>query len=926
MLKTIATYASIILCFTKLSAQIVSVTPAFPTIDDVVTIVYDASEGNAALNGTSPIYAHTGVITTTSTSPTNWLYTKGTWGTADASVLMTSLGNNLHSITFDMDVFYNFPLGTVVTDMAFVFRNASGSIVGRSQDGTDIYYPVFPNNGELFAEIFSPNTSSLVDLTQQVSIHGESNMNASLSLFEDGILINQQNNVSVIDFDITATTEGTHLVELVADNGSFIKRDTVYYTVNPAITVLEPPVGLKNGINYLSDTSLILKLYAPDKQHIYVIGDFNNWLPSVNYHMNRSADNATWWIEITNLVANQKYGFQYFIDGTLKLADPLSTLVLDQNNDNSISQALYPNRLPYPTGKTTGFVTVIQPGATPFTWQNDAFTAIPKKDLIIYELLVRDFVSSHSYQTLIDTLDYLDRLGINAIELMPVGEFEGNESWGYNPSFHMSLDKYYGTPEKFKLFIDACHERGIAVIMDIALNHTFGQNPMVNMYWDAANNRPAANNPWFNAICPHEPYCWGYDLNHEVQATKDYIDRINSYWLEEFHIDGFRFDYTKGFVNNGNGYSDVRINNLKRMADVIRTVKSDAYIILEHWCDNAEEEQLSDYGMMLWANINYNYRQGHMGFTGNSNLSSGIHTNRGWTDPHLISYAESHDEERLMFESLTYGNTTQAAHNVRDLNVGLARAEATAVILLTAPGPKMLWQFQELGYDISIDNPCRVCNKPILWSYLQNQNRKKLYDIYAATLNLRKTNETFRTLDFSYSLSAPVKRFLLNNSTMDAVVLANFAVTLQQAAPAFQNTGWWYEYFSGDSINVTNVNSTIPLNAGEYRIYTTSRLEKPTISQSNAGIEDLVKEEFEINLFPVPSIDEINLNFISEKNQKLDYLILNQKGEVVREIKNQATIEGKNEFKLSISNLPAGNYHILVKSDTGFSNKEFVKL
>ena len=75
-------------------------------------------------------------------------------------------------------------------------------------------------------------------------------------------------------------------------------------------------------------------------------------------------------------------------------------------------------------------------------------------DLIIYEVLVRDFVAKHNYQTIIDTLNYLDKLGINAIELMPPGEFENNESWGYNPSFHMALDKYYGTPEKFKELID----------------------------------------------------------------------------------------------------------------------------------------------------------------------------------------------------------------------------------------------------------------------------------------------------------------------------------------------------------------------------------------------------------------------------------------------------------------------------------------
>ena len=149
----------------------------------------------------------------------------------------------------------------------------------------------------------------------------------------------------------------------------------------------------------------------------------------------------------------------------------------------------------------------MEPGKTAYNWTNNNFSPPEKKDLIIYELLVRDFVSTHSYQTLIDTLDYLVELGINAIELMPPGEFENNESWGYNPSFHMALDKYYGKTEHFKAFIDSCHGRGIAVINDIVFNQAFGQSPMVNLYWDGVNNKPAANNPWFNEVCPHPPYC-----------------------------------------------------------------------------------------------------------------------------------------------------------------------------------------------------------------------------------------------------------------------------------------------------------------------------------------------------------------------------------------------------------------------------------
>ena len=93
-----------------------------------------------------------------------------------------------------------------------------------------------------------------------------------------------------------------------------------------------------------------------------------------------------------------------------------------------------------------------------------------------------------------DTLNYLEELGINAIELMPVNEFEGNNSWGYNPSFHMALDKYYGTPEAFKALVDACHARGIAVILDVVYNHVFSQSPLAKLYWDPIAFKPTIDN------------------------------------------------------------------------------------------------------------------------------------------------------------------------------------------------------------------------------------------------------------------------------------------------------------------------------------------------------------------------------------------------------------------------------------------------
>jgi 1,4-alpha-glucan branching enzyme len=909
------------MCFTwSVSAQILDVSPAFPTVNDVVTITYNAAEGNGALIGSGTVYAHMGLITGQSTSLSNWLYVQGTWGTADASVQMTNLGNNIHQITVDMDVFYGFPAGTVVEKMAFVFRNAAGTTVGRSADGSDIYYDVYPTTAGFLAKIFSPENVMAVNLGASVPLVGKSNQNANLTFTDNNVPIANSASAAVLSQNYTVNTPGEHWIRFSADNGIEVITDSVLIVVNPQPTLIDPPAGLLNGLNYVDQNTVILKLYAPEKNNIYVLGDFNEWSPSLAYHMNLSQDLKTWWIQLDGLQPDTQYGYQYYIDGVQRFADPLSLRIADPNNDGSINAATYPSPYAYPTGLTTGFISLFETNPPSFSWQNDGYQKPEKKGLMIYELLVRDFVAKRNYQTLIDTLAYLDQLGVNAIELMPVGEFEGNESWGYNPSFHMALDKYYGTPEKFKEFVDSCHGRGIAVILDIALNHTFGQSPMVNMYWDAANSRPAANNPWFNAICPHSPYCWGYDMNHEVQATKDYIDRVNRYWLNEFHIDGYRFDFTKGFVNSGANYSNTRINIIKRMADSLWVQDPNAYVILEHWADNAEETQLANYGMMLWGNLTYEYHQAMKGY--NSNLTNGVYSSRGWTNPHLVTYVESHDEERGMFECLSAGVSTNPSHNVKELPIALLRAQAAGVMMLTTPGPKMIWQFGELGYDISIDNPCRVCNKPILWSYFLQNNRRQLFDVYAATLKLRTENPVFNDGTFSHALNGSVKKITFAHPSMDAMVIANFAVTQQTPYAGFPHTGMWYEYFTGDSIDVTNVNMQIPMTPAEYRVYTSVSLPKPTIL-STVGYEELEMDDFECTLYPNPASEEMSLRSKRDLTQVV-VRVIDQSGRAMKTFKQNSLLANE-ALKIKLNDIANGTYLLLIESAEGYFSQELIK-
>jgi glycosidase len=467
-------------------------------------------------------------------------------------------------------------------------------------------------------------------------------------------------------------------------------------------------------------------------------------------------------------------------------------------------------------------------------------------------LLVRDFISARNFQVLKDTLNYLVTLGVNAIELMPFNEFEGNESWGYNPDFYFAPDKYYGTKDMLKAFIDACHENGIAVIQDMVLNHSCGQSPLCQLYWDAAVPGPSADNPWFNpdqngsqpGYQGKHPFGVCYDVNHESVYTQKWVDDILKYWNQEYKIDGWRFDLSKGFTQTYSGddvalwghYDQSRINNLNRISDEIRSVDPNVILILEHFADQSEEQVLSADGFYLWSNSNYNYAQCAMGYSSSSDISWVSYKSHGFTDPHAVGFMESHDEERVMYKVITYGNYN-STYNVRPLDSALNRIKQAACFFIPVPGPKMIWQFGELGYDYSIQyGGSNVSPKPIKWEYFTFGPRKWLYNFYAALIDLKHSYDVFQTTDFLMSVSSLKKSVRLNDPAMNVCILGNFDITAGDQTPSFQHTGWWYDYFTGDSLNVTDVNAQLHLEPGEYRFYTDVKLPAPELG--NVGIDD----------------------------------------------------------------------------------------
>lgn len=914
-LKTYTLGLTFLLVGFATSAQVVTTSPAFPTITDAITITFDAAEGNGGLDGfAGTVYAHTGVITNLSTSSSDWKYVQGTWGTATAPV-MTSIGGGKYILTIaDIKAFYGVPATEEVEKISILFRNEAGDKSGRATDGGDIFIDIF--KAGLFASFNKPEANSIYTIGETVELISESSAIGSQIISLNGSSV-ETGTGTTLTHTFTAATAGNYQATLSVSDGSSIAHDTLNFVVNPPVTTAAFPAGNKLGINYTSATSITLGLYAPFKEYVYVLGDFNDWTVNTNYYMSRDADDATWWITITGLEAGKKYAFQYLVDGEIKIADPYSELVLDPNNDKFIDAATYPNPHPYPDGKTTGYATLIEMDKTPYNWTTTGYTAPEENNLVVYELLVRDFVAAHNYATILDTLDYIENLGINAIELMPVNEFEGNESWGYNPSYHGALDKYYGTPESFKKLIDECHNRGIAVIVDVVYNHGFSQNPLCQLYWDATNFKPTTQNPFVNPDAKHD-FNVGYDFNHESPALRQYVKQTMEYWLTEYKVDGFRFDLSKGFTQKNTlgdvgawgQYDGARVNNIKRIYSEVKAVNPNAYVILEHFADNAEEKDLANHGCMFWGNITRDASEAAMGY--NSNFSGAHHGSKQWNNPKNLAYAESHDEERMMYKSLQFGNSS-GGYSTKDINTALDRNELVWVVFSAIPGPKMMWQFQELGYDFSIDENGRTGNKPIKWDYNDAANRRDVYRVHAEMNKLKTTYPAFEGADFGMDVAGKGKRVHLSHPDQNFLVMGNFDVVSLDMVADFQNTGMWYEYFSGDSMNVTDTKMSINFAAGEYQVWTDKRI------KTNQSIGSVDAYKVGLSVYPNPIQNEVYVSL--KEGQATKYNVLSTNGQVVL----SADLASARDFVIATNELSNGVYYLQVYTTAGTVTTKLIK-
>ena len=828
----------------------ITVEPAYPDADKPCTIVFKPEAGNPLYGHTGELYGHFGVVV-----DGEWKFVPTEWGTTEEKTHFTKVADNHWEFKMEPSIREYFGSGdTPVTEIALIVRTADGST--KSHDA-DQFCSVQDNKYQ--AEEFDP---------------GE------------------------------------------------VKTKRV-------------PEGVVDGINYNADGTVTFVLHDMDtagKRHEYcfIVGDWNNWTRVPEGSMYYDPTTGKWWITLDGFDADKEYRFQYRLGNAAGndtyLSDPYTEIVYDQWNDQYIQGVPA-----FPEGAKQ-LVSAFQINKPVYNWKHKDFKVEDKNDLVIYEMLFRDFTTSQNIAGAMSQLDYIENLGVTAVQLMPIQEFDGNLSWGYNPNHYFALDKYYGTREQYKEFIDECHARGIAVIVDVVYNHATGSHPWAKLWW--AGDRTASNNPWFNEYAKH-PYNVYHDMNHENAMVKDHVKRSLEYLLTEYDVDGFRFDLTKGFTQTDSGgdngdvakwgrYDQSRVDILKGYADHIWSVNSDAVVIFEHLSDWDEEKVLAEHGMQLWRNVNHEYRTAVTGGTGNF---TNMYSNAPFGG--FVGYMESHDEERLCYgagadastvtwgicgtltswgsspdialkadgaffsaknvsfkaddmfkirgnsmwnDAFNYGASTKgyklplnaeykltlgsgsqdmavpaagtydvyfslAAEKVwlmepgkrpadpsvnpgsgsgaaeSAFTVAMRRAGASAAFFLTVPGPKMIWQFGEIGYDYSIDYNDRTGEKPVVTDqYMAVPERKALYDTYAALLKFRKDNPRFfdKDANFTWTPSGAVKKITCTVDGKSFHVVGNFGKG--QTTYTVPSGNWT------DQINGGTVSGTITLKEGEFRL------------------------------------------------------------------------------------------------------------
>jgi 1,4-alpha-glucan branching enzyme len=694
----------------------------------------------------------------------------------------------------------------------------------------------------------------------------------------------------------------------------------------PAISVeVEPlPENVKLGPNWINN-EMILAVYAPAQPVMQVIvtapgetGEVSNAIV-----MKRDSEQSDiWWTELD--LSFGQYEYEYLLINGSRLPDPFTRRLSNGKTRVEIGAG----------GVST---------ADDYNWQSNDYIRPSLDTLIIYELHVDDFAAQGSGQGTFDDviirLDHLRESGINAIELMPITEFPGGRSWGYNPEIMSSVEGTYGTPENFKQLVDEAHSRNMAVILDLVWNHATSSTPL----WKIQPNNDL--NPYFknsNDLNPNETEgTWGMlDFDHFNDKTIEYINEIHRIWLEEYRIDGFRFDATRfvGWDLNQPQYG------LPAWTSAIDELDSNVYQIAEHlpsdpWLVNNTKLTSS------WHDSFHDRLIDHI-FSSIGTMTAmrqiiGLYEYSNWGTPYAdltqaVKYMVSHDEQSLIQEMVEFDGVSLSQARERD--------KFYASLLFTAQGIPMIWQGQEFGFQSGwLDNNGngnwdeeKLGYRPVDWSLLNTEEGQTHLDHYSRLARFRKMNPAFSKGTFYDLWRYDAERVIVygykdeseGSSDDQVVVIANFSSSNRTVNDVpFLSAGNWY--------NVTEPGNdlyTADSNYSEYSIPSYSAVIYSK-NQYELGVEtpSFIPGKFQtLSAYPNPfnpSITfQLELQNITQTNMNAEVNIYDINGRFIQTLLENSIESGVHRITWRPQNISSGIYIVSFQTEIGIKNQKILYL
>ncbi len=635
---------------------------------------------------------------------------------------------------------------------------------------------------------------------------------------------------------------------------------TVWKT--PAIEYAGLPPMDYVGTHDRLDGTMTFALLAPAKRFVALIGDFNDWDPQADL-LAFDSTRDIWWTNIP--LADGAYEYIYLLDGVKKVGDPFATDLHWVD--------LYGNE----NWQVENQKSVVTMGAAPFNWTDDAYQRPAMPDLVIYEMLIRDFTAGKDLPGVIGKLDYLRDLGINAIELMPNYEFPGASSWGYNPAFFMAVESSYGAMNDFKQLVNEAHARSIAVIMDEVFNHADGSSPYYQMY-----GSDYADSPYMHA----EQNEWGFpDFDHGKNGTRLLTSRTVQYWIQKFHIDGYRYDNTTGIGWNGvNDYGVSYFSWAAWQAD------HDVYQIAEHFASDvggliATTKIRSHWHDAFHDQMKANLRQGTFEGSWYGDMDK---TERGISFAAdgfsnleaCLNYLESHDEQRVIWEAQTNGLSYAQA---------VQKAKLGAEVLFTAAGIPMFYMGAELG----MDTERTIDENPVRWNYLDSPVHQSIYQLYKRLIWLRNNFPALRSDNIDVVAKSNSTKTIIYQRTLDGspsvVVAVNFSTSPRTLDIQFPHSGTWYEFLDEDTLNIeSNWFTGYSLPASSAKIFTDDHLWVGVADEPNIPYEFALQPAY-----PNPFNPSTTLRWSMPEKGDVDLIIYDVTGREVWSQRRAAVQPGK---------------------------------